>query len=63
MQRILLLACAAALALGASACAVHTKSGSVIVDPKGVDSKPGGGPPTNERGEFCPPGQKKKGRC
>lgn len=47
----------------AGGCAVHTKSGSVVVDPKGVADKPGGGPPTNEKGEFCPPGQKKKGRC
>jgi len=34
-------------------CAVHTPSGSVIVDPH--DSHGGGG--------FCPPGQAKKGNC
>lgn len=61
-MKLLLLSLSAVVAL-ATGCAVHTKSGSVVVDPKGVDGKPGGGPPTNERGEFCPPGQKKKGRC
>lgn len=36
-----------------SACSVHTPSGSIIVDP---DRKHG-------RGDFCPPGQAKKGNC
>lgn len=36
-----------------SACAVHTPSGSIIVDP---DRK-------HDRGDFCPPGQAKKGNC
>lgn len=36
-----------------SACAVHTPSGSIIVDP---DRK-------HDRGGFCPPGQAKKGNC
>lgn len=35
-----------------SGCAVYTPSGSVVVDPHGVD-----------RGGFCPPGQAKKGNC
>lgn len=34
-------------------CAVHTPSGSVIIDPGARG--PGGG--------FCPPGQAKKGHC
>lgn len=41
--------------LGLSACAVHTPHGSVVVDP---DRTYGGG-----HGDFCPPGQAKKGRC
>lgn len=36
-----------------SACAIHTPGGSVIVDP---DRGHG-------RGDFCPPGQAKKGNC
>jgi len=36
-----------------SACAVHTPSGSIIVDPDRGHS----------RGGFCPPGQAKKGNC
>ena len=36
-----------------SAWAVHTPSGSIIVDP---DRK-------HDRGGFCPPGQAKKGNC
>ena len=44
---------AAVIALGVLAgCAVHTRDGSVIVDPNGVN-----------RGGFCPPGQAKKGNC
>lgn len=34
-------------------CAVYTPAGSVVVDP--------GGPRGN--GQFCPPGQAKKGNC
>jgi hypothetical protein len=60
MRLLWMLVLATALATG---CAVRTRSGSVVVDPKGIDNRPGGGPPTNEKGEFCPPGQKKKGRC
>lgn len=33
-------------------CAVHTPSGSVVIDP---GAKSNGG--------FCPPGQAKKGKC
>lgn len=36
-----------------SGCAVHTPEGSIIIDP---DLKHG-------RGDFCPPGQAKKGNC
>ncbi len=51
-----LLVCAAAIfTLSLSACAVYTPAGSVVVDP---DSPHYGHP-----GDFCPPGQAKKGRC
>jgi hypothetical protein len=36
-------------------CAVYTPHGAVVVDPQG--SAQGGG------GNFCPPGQAKKGNC
>ncbi len=36
-------------------CAVHTPSGSVVLNPNG--GKPASG------GKFCPPGQAKKGNC
>lgn len=39
--------------VGLSACSVHTPSGSIMVDP---DRGHG-------RGDFCPPGQAKKGNC
>ena len=40
-------------------CAVHTPSGSVIVDPhRSVSHGHGHG-----GGGFCPPGQAKKGNC
>jgi hypothetical protein len=51
-----ILALAAILSL-LSACAVHTRSGSVVVDPH-THSKPSG-----NGGGFCPPGQAKKGNC
>lgn len=38
-----------------SGCAVYTPSGAVVVDSKA--SAPRGG------GNFCPPGQAKKGNC
>jgi len=37
-----------------SACAVYTPHGSVVIDPEGNH---------NGHGDFCPPGQAKKGRC
>ena len=40
-------------------CAVHTSSGSVIVDPNRAVSHGHGG----HGGGFCPPGQAKKGNC
>lgn len=39
-----------------SGCAVYTPSGSVVVDPTGSGPRGGGG-------NFCPPGQAKKGNC
>ncbi|ENU30610.1 hypothetical protein F991_01535 [Acinetobacter sp. CIP-A165] len=46
--------------LNLSGCAVHTPQGSVVIDPEGYDYDrryPHG------KGDFCPPGQAKKGRC
>ncbi|MCH7315415.1 hypothetical protein [Acinetobacter sp. ANC 3882] len=53
-MKITLLYLCTLLTLILSACAVHTPHGSVIVDP---DNHHDG------RGDFCPPGQAKKGRC
>ncbi|CAM4081250.1 hypothetical protein [Acinetobacter pragensis] len=39
-----------------SACAVHTREGSIVVDPDR-------GYYPHDHGDFCPPGQAKKGRC
>lgn len=39
-----------------TACAVHTPEGSIIVDPDRSYYPHG-------QGDFCPPGQAKKGRC
>lgn len=41
-----------AVAFFVTGCAVHTPSGSVIVDPD-----------VGHGGHHCPPGQAKKGRC
>ncbi|WP_171490591.1 hypothetical protein [Acinetobacter suaedae] len=41
--------------LSLSACAVHTPHGSVVIDPDH--------PHYGRHGDFCPPGQAKKGRC
>lgn len=41
-----------AMLFALAACAVHTPQGSVIVDPHHHGS-----------GQFCPPGQAKKGNC
>lgn len=49
-----LLCLSALFFVGLSGCAVHTPHGSVVVDP---DHNHGGS------GNFCPPGQAKKGRC
>ena len=49
---------AAAVLLGG--CAVHTPSGSVIVDPHRSVSH---GHVKHGNGGFCPPGQAKKGNC
>lgn len=56
MKVLLSLFAAAALLSG---CAVHTPSGSVVVDPHTHVHTGGGG----GNGKFCPPGQAKKGRC
>lgn len=40
-----------------SGCAVHTPSGSIVIDPARADRHQGSG------GGFCPPGQAKKGNC
>ncbi|GLR26629.1 MULTISPECIES: hypothetical protein [Limnobacter] len=52
MKKILALMIASALMHG---CAVYTPAGSVVVDPAGT-----GG---HGDGNFCPPGQAKKGNC
>ncbi|WP_373684002.1 hypothetical protein [Acinetobacter sp. YH12080] len=43
-----------------SACAVHTREGSIVVDPD-RNHYPYNYP--DRHGDFCPPGQAKKGRC
>ncbi|WP_087511936.1 hypothetical protein [Acinetobacter chinensis] len=55
MKKILLLICTLA-SITLSACAVHTPAGSIVVDPDGRYHDRG-------TGDFCPPGQAKKGRC
>ena len=40
-----------------TACAVHTPEGSIVVDPNGNLGH------YEHGGDFCPPGQEKKGRC
>ncbi|MDM1756166.1 MULTISPECIES: hypothetical protein [Acinetobacter] len=55
MKKILSL-CTAAFLISLSACAVHTPAGSVVVDPDGHYHD-------RDHGDFCPPGQAKKGRC
>lgn len=44
------------LLAGLAGCAVYTPNGSVVIDPVRV-----GGPGSG--GQFCPPGQAKKGNC
>lgn len=48
---------AATMALLVTGCAVHTPGGSVVVDPDRTYGK------HPHDGNFCPPGQAKKGRC
>ncbi|EPH33061.1 hypothetical protein [Acinetobacter gyllenbergii] len=43
--------------LSLTACAVHTREGSIVVDPEGRLNDGHG------NGRFCPPGQAKKGNC
>lgn len=45
-----------ALSFVLQACAVYTPSGSVVIDPSGSPGPRG-------QGQFCPPGQAKKGNC
>jgi len=40
-------------------CALHTRDGSVVLNPYGVKSEGG----RSGGGKFCPPGQAKKGNC
>lgn len=53
------------LSLGLSACAVHTPEGSVVIDPDRTIYPKGYYPHQHPHsdGDFCPPGQAKKGRC
>ena len=44
------------VSLSLTACAVYTPEGSIIVDPDRSYYSDG-------HGDFCPPGQAKKGRC
>ena len=54
-MKALFLCVVAIFTMSLSACAVHTREGSIVIDP---DS-----PYHNHPGDFCPPGQAKKGRC
>lgn len=51
-MKALFLCVAAIFTMSLSACAVHTREGSIVIDP---DS-----PYHNHPGDFCPPGQAKK---
>ncbi|WP_343594511.1 hypothetical protein [Acinetobacter sp.] len=56
----LLLVVAMLSGLGLTGCAVYTPGGgSLVVDPDGRYSDGHG----NGHGNFCPPGQAKKGNC
>ncbi|EPF70808.1 hypothetical protein GCM10025882_26940 [Acinetobacter gyllenbergii] len=61
MKNILLVMIALS-SMSLTACAVHTKEGSVVVDPGGrlIDGRYYEG---QGNGRFCPPGQAKKGNC
>ncbi len=54
MKKILTLAAAAWLLGTLAGCAVYTPGASVVIDPV---------PQPQGRGNFCPPGQAKKGNC
>ena len=45
-----------ALTVVLNGCAVYTPGGSVVIDPAGAGGRGG-------NGQFCPPGQAKKGNC
>ena len=55
-MKIMSIFAALMISLSFTACAVHTPEGSIIVDPDRSYSPHG-------QGDFCPPGQAKKGRC
>lgn len=55
MKFLSIAACACLLFLSAG-CAVYTPSASVVIDPAGPHAPA-------PRGNFCPPGQAKKGNC
>ena len=54
-MKIMSIFAALMISLSFTACAVHTPEGSIIVDDRSY--YPHG------QGDFCPPGQAKKGRC
>ncbi len=58
MKKVLMLAAVASFLNLLGGCAVYTPGGAVIVDPNrgGSGGHRGGG-------DFCPPGQAKKGNC
>lgn len=55
-MRIMSICAALMISLSFTACAVHTPEGSIVVDPDRSYYPHG-------QGDFCPPGQAKKGRC
>ena len=63
MKKLLTLILAAPLLL--SGCALYTPSGgAVVIDPHGSMSRPAPAPSGGSGGgNFCPPGQAKKGNC
>lgn len=64
MKKIALLS-SILLSLSLGACAVHTPEGSIVVDPDRSVYPKGYSPHRHPHanGDFCPPGQAKKGRC
>ena len=55
-MKTLAIACSLCLFALLGGCAVYTPSGAVVIDPAGAPAPQG-------RGNFCPPGQAKKGNC